>query len=267
MLHEPAVPWAKINDFLLQIGTARSLSEFNQLVSSHVADLIPHDYPTLFLKRFDAIYDPTDPTGFVKGFDSRRKFLDAGILSGGEPGSVDDYNQFYRFKLPIPHGYFKYQPYTDFRALSNTAFVSDFIRPRNIGMILGGWYRSYTIVIPRTKPARPFSDGEQAILKVIAPHVENFYNALTRSAQRQAMDTRSDRSLVGLTKRELDIAKHVANGKTNNEIAQNLFISKETVKRHLYNIFAKLEVSNRTQLVRKILPGILLTTMSATDGH
>ena len=50
-----------------------------------------------------------------------------------------------------------------------------------------------------------------------------------------------------LTKRELEILVHVANGMFNKEIATSLNISERTVKHHLSNIFKKIEVSDRTQ--------------------
>lgn len=51
-----------------------------------------------------------------------------------------------------------------------------------------------------------------------------------------------------LTPRELDVAKLVAIGATNQEIAQQLFISESTVKTHLNNIFVRLNLKNRSQL-------------------
>jgi DNA-binding NarL/FixJ family response regulator len=48
-----------------------------------------------------------------------------------------------------------------------------------------------------------------------------------------------------LTRREADIARHVAQGKTNAEIAACLFISPGTVKTHLANISDKLGIRNR----------------------
>ncbi|MPQ56237.1 hypothetical protein F8197_05980 [Duganella sp. FT27W] len=56
--------------------------------------------------------------------------------------------------------------------------------------------------------------------------------------------------LAGLSPREREVLAWVGQGKLNNEIAQLLFISEITVKHHLTNIFQKLGVSNRVQLVR-----------------
>ncbi len=53
----------------------------------------------------------------------------------------------------------------------------------------------------------------------------------------------------GLSDREMDIARLVALGKRNQEIADALFISLQTVKDHNYRIFRKLEVRNRVELV------------------
>ena len=53
-----------------------------------------------------------------------------------------------------------------------------------------------------------------------------------------------------LTTREVEIAKQVAAGLRNLEIAKSLFISEGTVKMHLHNIYQKLGVDSRTQLSR-----------------
>ena len=52
-----------------------------------------------------------------------------------------------------------------------------------------------------------------------------------------------------LTEREKAILSILQKGASNIQIADSLFISKFTVKAHLYNIFKKLEVKNRTQAV------------------
>lgn len=55
-------------------------------------------------------------------------------------------------------------------------------------------------------------------------------------------------ALTSLTPRELDVAKLVAVGATNQEIAQQLFISESTVKTHINSIFNRLNIKNRAQL-------------------
>jgi DNA-binding NarL/FixJ family response regulator len=55
--------------------------------------------------------------------------------------------------------------------------------------------------------------------------------------------------LVRLTSREQNLAHLVCDGHSNQEIADESFLSLETVKKHLHSIFCKLEVPSRSQLM------------------
>jgi two-component system, NarL family, nitrate/nitrite response regulator NarL len=70
---------------------------------------------------------------------------------------------------------------------------------------------------------------------------------ILRSLLPQAVE--SERKTFGLTSRELQVIATVIAGYNDREIAQNLKIREETVRRHLTSIFAKLGVSNRFELV------------------
>lgn len=58
---------------------------------------------------------------------------------------------------------------------------------------------------------------------------------------------------ANLTKREYEVLKLVVDGKSNNEIAQELTISEHTAKAHVCNIIQKLVVDDRTQAAVKAL--------------
>ena len=51
-----------------------------------------------------------------------------------------------------------------------------------------------------------------------------------------------------LTQREMDVAKLVAQGKSNKDICHILFLTEGTVKNYLTKIFEKLELTSRTEL-------------------
>ena len=53
---------------------------------------------------------------------------------------------------------------------------------------------------------------------------------------------------AGLTRRETEVAMLVINSMSNAEIAEELYISETTVKKHMSNIFAKLKISKREQI-------------------
>ncbi len=61
----------------------------------------------------------------------------------------------------------------------------------------------------------------------------------------------TEESLHMLSKRELEILEMLSKGLVYKEIAQELFISSETVRKHVYNIYNKLHVSNRIEAVNK----------------
>jgi DNA-binding NarL/FixJ family response regulator len=55
----------------------------------------------------------------------------------------------------------------------------------------------------------------------------------------------------GLTKREQEILRLVSEGKSNGEVARKLWVTEQTVKFHLSNIYRKLGVTNRTEAGRQ----------------
>jgi DNA-binding NarL/FixJ family response regulator len=70
----------------------------------------------------------------------------------------------------------------------------------------------------------------------------NVYHRLPRRASVVPLTTRT-----GLTNRELEILKLVAGGASNGHIARQLWVTEQTVKFHLSNIYRKLGVANRTE--------------------
>jgi two-component system, NarL family, response regulator LiaR len=56
---------------------------------------------------------------------------------------------------------------------------------------------------------------------------------------------------LGISKREHEVLEWMAKGLSNQEIADKLFVSLNTVKTHTSNLFLKLEVSRRTQAIQK----------------
>lgn len=63
-----------------------------------------------------------------------------------------------------------------------------------------------------------------------------------------------------LSDRELDVLKLLAEGYSNQEIADRLFVSLNTIKTHLSNIYVKLRVTRRTQAVQKAQEMGILTS-------
>jgi two-component system nitrate/nitrite response regulator NarL len=78
---------------------------------------------------------------------------------------------------------------------------------------------------------------------------------------RSAKDTEKTEGYkeVPLTKREIEILKHIAEGRSNQEIANHLYISYNTVDTHRKNIMHKLSIKNTAGLVRYAIEKGLIT--------
>jgi DNA-binding CsgD family transcriptional regulator len=70
--------------------------------------------------------------------------------------------------------------------------------------------------------------------------------------RRRGRRKRPSSGWASLTPSERDVAQHVADGLANKEIAQRLFVSRRTVQTHLTNIYRKLDITSRTQLVAEV---------------
>jgi DNA-binding NarL/FixJ family response regulator len=57
-----------------------------------------------------------------------------------------------------------------------------------------------------------------------------------------------------LTPQELTVARLVAEGATNKNVAEQLFLSRKTVESHLHKVYTKMGISSRTQLADALPP-------------
>ncbi len=88
---------------------------------------------------------------------------------------------------------------------------------------------------------RALDRGENAISRKMVNTV------LSEFAHSTSRDTGPDKLLTKLSRREIDILREIESGATNIEIAQRLFLSENTVKHHIRNVFEKLGVVNRRE--------------------
>jgi two-component system nitrate/nitrite response regulator NarL len=83
--------------------------------------------------------------------------------------------------------------------------------------------------------------GEAAFSGVIAAKILREFDGAPRGADREL------EAAEPLSEREIEVLQLVAEGRSNQEIAQSLVISESTVKNHLRNILGKLHLRNRIQ--------------------
>lgn len=95
---------------------------------------------------------------------------------------------------------------------------------------------------------------QNSIMGLLMPHIDSTIRRIQHLEQTQtATDTKEYlNSVARLSHRELEIVNWVRQGKTNSEMANLLFISQNTVKTHLKNIFEKLGVTKRAEAIGKL---------------
>ena len=110
-------------------------------------------------------------------------------------------------------------------------------------------YRSF--ILFRGAGSCDFSERDRAVLEMLRPHLYRLeaYAALRRQlsdALRAQEGVAESDPYAELTPREREIVELVAEGKTNAQIAVQLWVAPSTVKKHLEHIYAKLGVGSRT---------------------
>jgi DNA-binding CsgD family transcriptional regulator len=78
-----------------------------------------------------------------------------------------------------------------------------------------------------------------------------FVRTLVVTREHPAMINREQLVKSGLSKREAEILLLMHEGLSNHQIADKLFISENTIKKHVSNIFQKLQVERRTEAIKK----------------
>lgn len=96
---------------------------------------------------------------------------------------------------------------------------------------------------------------------VFDPRGENMIVGMPRSALEQAEEAHED----SLSARELEVLLLMSRGLSNQQISARLHLALATVKRHLANIYEKMEVHSRSEATRKALHEEWITIRDVTD--
>jgi DNA-binding CsgD family transcriptional regulator len=111
-----------------------------------------------------------------------------------------------------------------------------------------------TVLVVFSRSRRGFAERDRTVVKLLLPHLQHAVRhrrrlaALTTSvAGRQ--EPRGPQVWSTLTERERDIVACLATGGTDQRIARTLAISPRTVGKHLENVYRKVNVSGRVELV------------------
>jgi DNA-binding CsgD family transcriptional regulator len=136
-------------------------------------------------------------------------------------------------------------------ALSEEPHAWPFMRAR-LQLSFGEWLRRHRQVAAARPQLRQARDAFDALgVRVWGERARQELRASGESSQHMPA------TLEELTAQELQIAQMAAEGLSNREIGERLFLSHRTVESHLYRVFPKLGITSRAQLT-----GVLISTRS-----
>jgi DNA-binding NarL/FixJ family response regulator len=98
---------------------------------------------------------------------------------------------------------------------------------------------------------RELYEGGAPMSSQIARKVVNAFQVMTTTGADLQETSHQGKSLNILSNRENEILELLAKGMLYKEIAARLFISQETVRKHVYHIYEKLHVNNRVEAINK----------------
>ena len=239
----------KLNEFILQCGNVHESYHFCINTLEQLAEIIPFDQGRIyFLNDQFAIFDE--------------------YLIGVNPSVTRDYREHYsklesnRYAISNRHSMNKGIPgKIDWSLVPDSdQFVREHLRPQNIHYSTGiqlpdlNGIPKVLFCLDRTGNVQ-YSDAEIDALKFLCAHLSNLYqNFYASNPELRYMNSASKTSINRpLTVREKELLPLLLRGLTAQQIADKLFISRQTVLKHISHIYEKMEVRNRVELFGKIL--------------
>lgn len=247
--------WEKVNEIIASIHSTRNanvmrtvflkklmgiinfdFSDFNigmmrntaspYLVDPIVVSKFDRKFEEEFICQYESIYAPMDYVNWL--------FLSSESLVYRESDLV---NEEVRKKSPFYLQYLK---------------VFDLVNIAGMVIASGGQFVG-AVTLYRCEKNGDFTDADIYVLKQLLPHLQNIFDTQEEVLKKNAKSlSYLLKNQYQITNREIEIIGYILSGHRNVDIAKCLSISPNTVKKHIYNLFYKLDVKSRVQLVNFI---------------
>lgn len=242
------IPWRKIYDFTLSCGNVHEPKAFSIEILSGIGELCSFDQSlAYFLDGNGKVYNQ-----YLMNIDKQWSTMYLEYYSKTDDGS-------YSLEKNLRENPAK--PTINIRSWEkehSTEFVPNYIRSRGIKYSLGfalfdinGMPRT-VFALDKTKDEN-FTEDEIMALWLTIPQLNNLHkNLFYQQTNRKVMDEISWET-TNLTDREIEIANMLCQGISPAIISKSLYISQSTTYKHISNIYKKMHVSSRQELIVRLL--------------
>ena len=244
--------WMLLNDIIYKIYTIDNLSKMRKIFLELISLITPYDTATFYLASKDKSHLLSDPIAVNIAEEKLKEY--------------DEYEQIDYMRWIFMSA--KSMAYNETDLLSNSErenskFYKEFYIKHNIhfsiqlsiaynGIFLG------IISLYRPKISGDFTDKDLFVLNQVKEHLsyrlfkESSINMKSLDTNIFNLDQNQLTNKFNLTKREIEVLLLILKGLSNQDITEVLYISQHTVKKHMKNIYKKLNVKNRIQLLKFI---------------
>lgn len=242
-----------ISGFLLKIYNVKNLEDFKKIVLIKLNSLVPFSLATFYQAQVGqfrpSLFNATVINNIeididlvrkkIKEYDQLKDYDYANFLLDSKQSIVyrdsDLLHENHRKETIVYKRIF-----APFDYISGVVMVMD-------GELLG------QIILYRHEDSVDFTDKEIYILNQLEPHITNCLHKMVKQCSPESLVDPTKLISYQLTKRELEIVELICKGYSNYDIADELYISEHTVKKHITNIFSKTTITNRARLISHML--------------
>ncbi len=244
--------WNIINNILLELYTIDSLEVLSQKLMKVIRMLIPYTKGYFIL--LDEEQNIREKESYFTGFNTKAERLYMNKYYN------DDYIR-YLYDIKSETNVYRDTNILESAIREKTDFYVNFLKPEDIvfgcGILIIKNGRVIGIFnLFRNEPLKDFTDKELKILDILKKHLENMIYNVTQLSRAKISVNKNLNAFAAafyLTDRESEVLSLINKGYSNQKIADELAISLSTVKKHVYNLFGKTGVANRSQLISLFL--------------
>lgn len=243
-----AAQWQRLDPVLLKLHSERDLHRLQDWFLCSLEELMPHER---------SFFDLCAPR------QGRLFFFDP-VSRNMTRQELEAYYQEYQYSDYVAWSFAGDRPtvYRDSQMISPdareaSAIYRQWMQPMGVYYsmgctVMGKDHLVGSVTLFRSREHGDFTEQEQAMLEVLNRHLSAHLTLLWPGGPAPAGGAGVGRlaERCRLSPRESEIAALICAGSTNQAVGRALFISENTVKKHLLSIYRKLGISSRTQLLR-----------------